>query len=93
MVLRTRPTKSKPMNQENPNHQLSWTVRQLAADIGSGESTVRRWIAQGVCPAVKLGGRVLIPGDWVRSLFGDAMAEWSSQQAEDAPPPVSELLR
>jgi excisionase family DNA binding protein len=61
------------------NNRLSWSVRQLASDLGCGQSTIRKWIAQGTVPAKRLGGRVLIPGDWVRQQFQDAMDEWEGQ--------------
>ena len=73
----------------DPNQRLAWTVRDFAADLHAGESTVRRWIKDGTVPARKLGGTVLIPGDWVRLQFSDAIAEWSAQVAsgDHAPPP------
>jgi len=70
------------MTDEMRGERLAWGVRQFSTDFSVGESTVRKWIHDGTCPAVKIGGRVLIPGVWVRDKFADAMAEWSRAESD-----------
>jgi excisionase family DNA binding protein len=36
------------------------SVRQTARTLDSGQSTVRRWIARGELPVVRLGRRVMV---------------------------------
>ena len=46
--------------------------REVAARLGVGHSTLRRWIATGEVPSVKLGGRRLVPRSWLDALAGRA---------------------
>lgn len=53
--------------QELPPQKLTYTMKEAAAAIGIGRTTLHKAIASGELRAVKLGNRTLIPGDALRS--------------------------
>lgn len=52
---------------ELPPAKLSYTLKEAAAAIGVGRSTLHKAIAEGRLKAVKLGNRTLIPADTLRA--------------------------
>lgn len=57
---------------ELPAEKLTYTVKQTAAALGVGQTTVWKAVADGKLSAMKLGSRTLIPADslraWIASL-------------------------
>lgn len=54
------------------SERLTWTVDEVAAMLGVGETTVREQIKAGVIPARRLGNRIVIPkGPFQRWLDSD----------------------
>lgn len=41
--------------------RLTLTIRETAESLGVTTRSVERWIASGVLPSVRIGGRVLVP--------------------------------
>jgi excisionase family DNA binding protein len=52
----------------------TWTVAEVAAMLGVGETTVREGVKAGIIPAVKLGSLIRIPKG--------AFERWLEQQQE-----------
>jgi excisionase family DNA binding protein len=50
------------------------TARALGRRYGKSERTIRRWIASGALPSVKIGGSRLIPEDQLDALMTEAVA-------------------
>ena len=55
---------------------VAWTVPEAARRLGIKRSAAYAYVKSGVLPAIKLGGRLLIPRDAVLALVDKAMAEW-----------------
>ena len=56
--------------------QTHLLVREVAPSVRRSERTVRRWIADGVLPSVKIGGtRLVAKTDLHRLLSGDSIDE------------------
>ncbi len=51
------------------------SVREAAAVLGVGCRTVERWVAGGVIPSARVGGRRLIPADFRQVPPGAAIGE------------------
>ena len=62
--------------------RLTWTVGETAQRLGVKLSSVYAYVEAGVLPAVRLGGRVLIPRAAVLALVDRAMGEWGGPDAE-----------
>ena len=64
------PPPAKPF--EPPPEKLAYTIKELAAGLGIGKTTIYATLKDGELQAVKLGNRTLIMADvvreWVRSL-------------------------
>ena len=66
----------------SPLERRTWDVKEAAAISGLGESTIRKYIDEGVMPGRRLGRRILIPkgafAEWLESyLRGDWKREAS----------------
>ena len=44
----------------------AYTIPETAESLGTSETTIWRWIKQGVLPSIRLGGRTLVPRDGLR---------------------------
>jgi excisionase family DNA binding protein len=54
------------------------TIPELAEELRSSESTIRRWIAAGALAAIQLGG----PGSAIRIPRARLEATWSEHAAD-----------
>ena len=54
------------------------SVEQFSDRIGCSVRTVRRWIANGVLPSVKLGGLRRVRESALERLFGSERTDWES---------------
>jgi excisionase family DNA binding protein len=61
--------------------RVVWTVREASRHLGLPLPTVYAYIKSGVLPAIRLGGRLLIPRAAVLALVDQAMAEWGGPDA------------
>jgi len=52
-----------------------YTIRQLSEVLGLSESSIRSKVARHQIKTVRLGGRVLIPTQWVQRLINKAYDE------------------
>ena len=52
-----------------------YTIRQLSEVLGLSESSIRSKVARHQIKTVRLGGRVLIPSQWVQKLINKAYDE------------------
>ena len=52
-----------------------YTIRQLSEVLGLSESSIRSKVASHQIKTVRLGGRVLIPTQWVQKLINKAYDE------------------
>lgn len=52
-----------------PPEKLAYTIKEATAALGIGRTMIYAAIADGTCPAVKLGGRTLIPAAALRQLI------------------------
>ena len=52
-----------------------YTIRQLSEVLGLSESSIRSKVARHQIKTVRLGGRVLIPTQWVQKLINKAYDE------------------
>lgn len=52
---------------ELPAEKLTYTVKQTAAALGVGQTTVWKAVADGKLSAMKLGSRTLIPAESLRA--------------------------
>jgi excisionase family DNA binding protein len=52
-----------------------YTIRQLSEVLGLSESSIRSKVARYQIKTVRLGGRVLIPTQWVQKLINKAYDE------------------
>ena len=52
-----------------------YTIRQLSEVLGLSESSIRSKAARHQIKTVRLGGRVLIPTQWVQKLINKAYDE------------------
>ena len=52
-----------------------YTIRQLSEVLGLSESSIRNKAARHQIKTVRLGGRVLIPTQWVQKLINKAYDE------------------
>ena len=55
-----------PIAVEIPPDKLTYTIKEAAAALGVGRTTLWRAVADGKLPAVKFGSRTLIPADGLR---------------------------
>jgi excisionase family DNA binding protein len=58
-------------------------ARALARRYGKSERTIRRWIADGTLPSVKIGGSRLIPEDQLYALVAEAIAGGKTKPDEE----------
>ena len=49
-----------------------FTTREVASLFGKSDYTIRRWIAEGIISAIKVGGRLLVPGSEIQKLIDSA---------------------
>lgn len=68
------PTLVPPVTDARSNYEtkLAITVGDFRALTGAGEFAVRRMLATGELPSVRMGRRVVIPVSAVRAILGDA---------------------
>ena len=52
-----------------------YTIRQLSEVLGLSESSIRSKVARHQIKTVRLGGRVLVPAQWVQKLINKAYDE------------------
>ena len=52
-----------------------YTIRQLSEVLGLSESSIRSKVARHQIKTVRLGGRVLVPTQWVQKLINKAYDE------------------
>ena len=62
------------MNMQRVERQF-YTIRQLSEVLGLSESSIRSKVARHQIKTVRLGGRVLIPTQWVQKLINKAYDE------------------
>ena len=70
-----------PLPAEPAEERLTWTVGETAQRLGVKLSSVYAYVEAGLLPAVRLGGRVLIPRAAVLALVDKAMGEWGGPDA------------
>jgi excisionase family DNA binding protein len=63
--------------------RLFTTARSLALRYGKTERTVRRWIANGTIPSVRIGGSRLIPEEGLDALQRETFVGVEPQLNED----------
>ena len=51
-------------------HRTHYSPSEIAAAVGKTERTIRRWIADGTLPSVKIGGSRLVPAAELNRLLG-----------------------
>jgi excisionase family DNA binding protein len=61
------------------------TARALARRYGKSQRTIRRWIADGTLPSIKIGGSRLIPEDQLDARHNEASADEIRQANEEDP--------
>jgi excisionase family DNA binding protein len=61
--------------------RVAWTVREASARLGLPTPTVYAYVKSGLLPAIKLGGRLLIPAAAVLALVDEAMDQWDGPDA------------
>jgi excisionase family DNA binding protein len=59
------------------------TARALARRYGKSERTIRRWIASGALPSIKIGGSRLIPEDQLDARGTEASVRENTQSDEE----------
>jgi excisionase family DNA binding protein len=60
------PSVPAPTAVEIPPDKLTYTIKEAAAALGVGRTTLWRAVSDGKLPAVKFGSRTLIPADGLR---------------------------
>jgi excisionase family DNA binding protein len=61
---------------ELPQEKLTYTIKEAAAALGVGKSTLYKALSEGALTAVKLGNRTLIPAEALRAW----MNSWPRRQ-------------
>ena len=64
-----------------PADRVAWTVPETARRLGITRSAAYAYVKAGILPAIKLGGRLLIPAAAVLALVDEAMSEWGGPDA------------
>ena len=70
-----------PTKDVQESERVAWTVRETSYYLGLPQPTVYAYIKSGFLPAVKLGGRLLIPRVAVLTLLDEAMDKWDGPDA------------
>ncbi len=56
---------------------------EIARLCGVSERTVRRWIAAGTLPSVKVGGVRLVARQAIQQMLAPTAPDWSTEDQED----------
>ncbi|MGH3040098.1 MAG: helix-turn-helix domain-containing protein [Gaiellaceae bacterium] len=70
------PHAQEPPEGAQESERVALTVRETSLCLGLPQPTVYAYIKKGHLPAIKIGGRLLVPRAAVLALLDDAMDKW-----------------